>query len=103
MPKFYIKWQMEPTLVPVGAEERVKGWLSMLEMVKADVEAGITKDWGCVAGGSSGYSISEAASETELFTRLLGWMPYVHFEVEPVLTVDQTIESIKKAAAAAKK
>jgi len=103
VPKFYIKWQMEPTKVPAGAEERVKGWLSMLEMVKADVKAGITKDWGCVAGGDSGYSIVEAANETELFTRLLNWMPYVHFEVEPVLTVDQTIESIKKAAAAAKK
>jgi hypothetical protein len=94
---------MEPTKVPAEPEERVKGWLSMLEMVKADVKAGATKDWGCVAGGDCGYSITEAASETELFTGLLRWTPYVHFEVEPVLTVDQTIESIKKAAAAAKK
>jgi len=103
VPKFYIKWRMEPTNVPVDAEARVKGWLSMLEMVKAEMKAGETKDWGCAAGGDCGYSISEAASETELFTRLLKWMPYVHFEVEPVLTVEQTIESINKAVAAAKK
>src|SRR4030065_1518864 len=103
MPKFYIKWRMEPTNVPVEPEARIKGWLSMLEMVKADMKAGVTKDWGCVAGGDCGYSISEAASETELFTRLLNWMPYVHFEVEPVLTGDHTIELIKKAAAAEKK
>jgi hypothetical protein len=103
VPKFYIKWQMEPTQMPAKAEERVKSWLSMLEMVKADVKSGVTKDWGCAAGGECGYSIGEAASEAELFTRLLKWMPYVHFEVIPVLTVDQTIQSIKKAAAAAKK
>ncbi|MBS7655223.1 DUF3303 family protein [Candidatus Bathyarchaeota archaeon] len=99
MVKFYIKWRLEPTKMPVEAEERIKGWLSMLEMIKADMNAGVTKDWGIAAGGDWGYSISEAASEAELFTRLLKYIPFVHFEVVPVLTVDQTIESIKKAVA----
>lgn len=103
MPKFYVKWWLEPTKVPVDAEQRVKGWLSMLEMVKADVNAGVTKDWGIAAGGDYGYSISEATNEAELFTRLLKWIPFAHFEVAPVLTVDQAIESIKKAIASAKK
>ena len=103
MPKFYVKWQLDPAKTPADPEERAKGWLSMLEMVKADMKAGVTKDWGCAAGGACGYAINEAPSETELFTRLLKWMPYVQFEVTPVLTVDQTIESIKKAVAAMKK
>lgn len=103
MAKFYIKWRLESTKIPVNAEERTRGHLSMLEMVKADMKTGATKDWGCAAGGDFGYSISEAANEAELFTGLIKYVPYVHFEVVPVLTVDQTIESINKAVAAAKK
>jgi predicted small metal-binding protein len=102
VPKFYVKWQLDPTQAPANAKERIKAWISMLEMVKADRKAGLVKDWGCAAGGDCGYSINEAESETELFTRLLKWMPYVHFEVTPVLTVDQTIQSIKKASSAMK-
>ncbi|MBS7654750.1 hypothetical protein KEJ43_06745 [Candidatus Bathyarchaeota archaeon] len=103
MAKFYVKWWLEPSKVPVDAEQRVKGWLSMLEMIKADMNAGVTKDWGMAVGGECGYTISEAANEAELFTRLLKYIPYAHFEVVSVLTVDQTIESIKKAVAAAQK
>jgi hypothetical protein len=101
--KFYVKWWLEPSRIPADAEERVKGWLSLLKMMKVDMKAGFAKDWGCAAGGDWGYAINEAQSETELFTSLLKWIPYCHFEVTPVLTLDQTMESIKKAAAAAKK
>lgn len=103
MPKFYIKWQRDTTKVPAEAEQRVKSELAMLEMAKADMKAGVLKDWGCAAGGYRGYGICEAASETEVFTLLLKWMPNYQFEVVPVLTVDQTIESIKKAITAEKK
>lgn len=75
----------------------------MLEIVKADMKAGWIKDWGDAAGGGSGYFIGEAVSATELFTNLIKWMPYVQFEVMPVLTINQTIGAIKKAVAAMKK
>jgi len=101
MSKFYIRWQLNPQWTPATPEERVKLWLSLLEMVKPDIRAGKAKDWGCVPGEASGYTIREDASEAELFTALLKWMPYVNFEVKPVLTVEQTEESIKKAVAAA--
>jgi hypothetical protein len=29
------------------------------------------------------------------------WVPYIKFDIKPVLTADQAIESLKKAAAAA--
>jgi hypothetical protein len=103
VPKFYLKWQLDPARIPTDPKEAAKSWISMLEMVKADKKAGLIKDWGAAAGGMSGYSISEAENETELFTTLLRWMPYVHFEAIPVLTVDQTMAAIKKVAAAAKK
>ena len=103
MPKFYVKWHMDPTKTPADPEEMVKGWLLMAEMVKADMKAGKVKDFGVAAGGADGYAIREEASEADLFTALLKWMPSVQFEVTPVLAVDQVVESIKKAAAAAKK
>jgi hypothetical protein len=103
VPKFYVKWQMDPTKTPANPEEMVKGWLLMAEMVKADMKAGKIKDFGVAAGAAGGYAIREEASETDLFTALLKWLPSVQFEVTPVLTVDQAVESIKKAAAAAKK
>ena len=103
MPKFFVKWHMDPTKIPASPEERVKGYLAMAEMVKADIEAGKVKDWGLAAGGGGGYAIREEASEAELFTALMKWDPYVGFEVTPVLTLEQAVDSIKKAVAAAMK
>jgi len=61
--KYYLKWWLELTKVPVEAEERVKGWLSMLEMVKADIKSGATKGWGISAGGEFAYVAKEAAKQ----------------------------------------
>ena len=101
MSKFYVRWQLNPQWTPATPEERVKLWLGLLEMVKADFQTGKVKDWGNVPGEARGYTIREDASEADLFTALLKWMPYVNFEVRPVLTIDQTVESIKKAVATA--
>jgi hypothetical protein len=54
------------------------------------------------AGGGWGYGIREEASEVELYTALMKWIPYIQFEVTPVLTVEQVMDSIMKAVAAAK-
>jgi len=101
--KFFVKWQMDPARIPSDPEERVKSWLLLAEMVKADMEAGKVKDFGIAAGGGWGYAIREEASEADVFTALLKWMPSVGFEVTPVLTVDQAVASIKQVAAAAKR
>ena len=102
MPKFFMKWQIDTTKTPVNPEERMKLWLSMLEMVKADLEAGVIKDWGICGDASCGYAFSELSAE-DLYTALLKWMPYINFDIKPVLNVNQTIESIKKSAAQMKK
>ena len=103
MPKYYVTWQMNPLETPKSPEERVKLWLSLLEMIKADMAAGCVKDWGMAAGLEGGYAIREEASETDLTAALLKWTPYVNFEAKPILTVDQTIEAIQKAVTAMKK
>jgi hypothetical protein len=103
MTKYYVKWQMDMTKIPANREEMFKGVIPMGEMVNADLKAGRMKDWGWVAGGDSGYAIYEAANETELAALMLKYVPFIHFEPQPVLTNDQTNELFKKAAAAMKK
>lgn len=101
MARYYVKWEMKPQMTPTTPEETLKLLLSLLEMTKQGMQAGIIKDWGCVPGEPCGYSIIEQPSEVEFGTDSLKWMPYVNFEVKPVLTVDQAIESFKKAIAEA--
>ena len=102
MPKSWIKWEMNTQLIPPDPEEKVKLWLSMLEMVKDQISAGIwTKEWGLCYDGSGGYAFSEL-SVSDIYGALSQWIPNVEFDVKPVLTADQAIESLKKVAAAAK-
>lgn len=89
-------------LIPTNPEERVKLWISMLELVKADLKSGALNDWGMCSDASGGYALVETDEKT-LYTTILRWMPYIIFNIKPVLTVDQIIESIKRAVAGSKK
>ena len=40
MTKFYMRWHLNPMLIPTNPEERMKLWMSMLELVKADIKSG---------------------------------------------------------------
>ena len=97
-----MRWNLNPMLIPTNPEERVKLWMSMLELVKADLKSGALNDWGMCSDASAGYAFAETDEKT-LYTTILRWMPYVSFNIKPVLTVDQIIDSIKQAAAGAKK
>ncbi len=99
MPKSWIRWQRNPQFTSVDSESRGKQDVSMLDMVKADLKTGALTDWGMCYDQSAGYAFSEL-SEQDLYGVLRKWMPYVKFDVKPVLDVDQVKESIKKAAAA---
>jgi len=102
MTKFYMRWHLNPMLIPTNPEERMKLWMSMLELVKADIKSGTMSDWGMCSDASGGYAFAETDEKT-LHTTITRWMPYVIFDIKPVLTVDQIIESLKRAAAGAKK
>jgi hypothetical protein len=102
MTKFYMRWHLNPMLIPTNAEERVKLWMSMLDMVKSDLKSGALLDWGMCCDDSGGYAFAET-DEKILHSLILRWIPYVSFNIKPVLTIDQSIESIKRAAAGPKK
>jgi len=104
MPRFHITWEMNLLEMPKAPEERVKLLLTLLGMVKADLNAkGFKMDWGVDAGGSQGYAVWEGPSDTELNTMLLKFTPYVIFKTRPALTVYQAEESLMKAVAASQK
>ena len=98
-----MKWRGEPIARPSKPEDMFKLACSLCGMVKADLKAGKLKDWGCDPTGHSGYAVSEGLSETELCVVLAKYSQYINFEIAPILTVDQFVESVTKAAAAAQK
>ena len=99
MTKFFIKWWINPLKVPDTPEEVAKGKLAMLEGIKAALSAGTLTDWGQFSNGKDGYAMSEL-SEDEIYVGMLRWFPFVEYDVIPVLSADQSMEAVKKAAAA---
>jgi len=102
MSRFYIRWHMNPHAVPLDPKERVDLWMRMLEGVRKDLASGNFKEWGICSDISAGYCMSEL-DEEQLHTVLLKYVPYISFNIKPVLTVDQSIGSINRATAAAKR
>lgn len=89
-------------LIPADPEERGRLWMTMLEMVKAELKSGALTDWGMCSDSSAGYAFAET-DEQSLHVMIQNWMPYVIFNIKPVLTAEQCIADIQQAAAAAKK
>lgn len=101
MSKFYIKWRKNQYTIPTNFEEQVKLWMTLLEWVKADIKAGLFTEWGACCDSASGYCITEG-DEVSLHAQILKYQPFIVFDIKPVLSVDQTFESIQRAVAAAK-
>ncbi|MDD1758102.1 MAG: hypothetical protein LUQ22_05155 [Methanotrichaceae archaeon] len=101
MTKYHIKWQLNPLTTPEDPEKRAKLWISMLEMVKADLKSGRFIDWGSNFDVSGGYAVAEG-TEVDINASILKWIPYVIFDIKPVLSVDQMIGATNKAVAESK-
>jgi len=92
--KYLILWEVDSARVPTNAKERGTAWLALIEMVKADMKKGVTKDWGSFPGELRGYSIGEG-SEVDIGRLCLPFMPYVRFEVHPVVPLAENEQAIK--------
>ena len=101
MSKFYIRWHLNPMFIPTNPDERGRLWMSLLERVKIELSSGMLKDWGICSDSSAGYALSES-DEAMLHTAIQKYIPYVSFDIKPILSVDQSIESIKRSATVAK-
>jgi len=96
MPKFLVRWRMNPKESFNSPEERGKFVMVMLDEVRAEMQAGGgLKDFGVCVDGSGGYSIYEVTKDTEVFDSLNKWKSHVDFDVRQVLTAQQLIDARK--------
>lgn len=96
MSKYYVKWIMNPLEIPKNPEERMKAWQLATQMVRDGMKSGPVKDWGMTTDLSEGYAIVEGANETDIAAYLGMWIPILNLAAKPVLTVDQTAETLQK-------
>ena len=68
--------------------------MSMAEGVKKDIDSGATKMWGVSVVGGRGFSITESDPK-EIYARVSAYMPYIEFDIQPMLTVDEMIDISK--------
>jgi hypothetical protein len=101
MTKFHIEWKKNPSLMPEDPIKMVKLNLSLLEMVKAALKSGEIADWGTYCNGFSGYCLIEG-TEADILPSLLKYMPYILFDVKPVVNAYQAIEAINKVVSQSK-
>jgi hypothetical protein len=94
--KYYVKWTMNPLEIPKNPEERMKAWQLATQMVRDGMKSGSVKDWGMTTDLSKGYAIVEGANETDVAAYLGMWIPILNVVAKPVLTVDQTTETLQK-------
>ena len=99
MTKFFMKWWVDSASAPDTPQKVMELSLKFLEAVKADLSASKYTEWGQFSNGIEGYAISEL-SESEIFATMLKYSPVVAYTLVPVLSVEQTMEVVKQAAAA---
>ena len=100
MTRYLVKWKAE-SCFPPSKEERLKNWIRMAEMIKSDIASGIMKEWGISAGSGAGFALVEG-SETDVWELCIKYRPFVFFEVTPIISIDQYLDTIKKMAAQVK-
>lgn len=94
MAKYLMLWSLDKALIPADPKERGGGWALLMELVKQDMEKGITKDWGLFPSEGAGYCILEGTI-VEIMQCTEQYVPYVDFETHPIATADEALELIK--------
>jgi len=94
MGKYLVLWEVDRDRVPVSPQERGAGWGALIDMVKEQLKKGISKDWGAFVGEINGYAVMEG-TEVEIGNALQEYVPWVHFKLHAVASVDQVDKIIK--------
>lgn len=95
MPKFLVKWEMNPCMFPANPEEQGKLIATLFKMVKEDETAGVCQNWGMFPEANAGISFSDQGVE-ELAAILMKYTPYIVFRVKPLLSLDQAVRAFQK-------
>ena len=89
-----ILWEMDRSFAPVDPTERMKHTMTLLEMVKKGLAEGHLKMWGMNPGANHGFAVTDT-DEKDIFATVAQYIPHVKFEVEPMLSVEEIMETLK--------
>jgi hypothetical protein len=68
--------------------------MALCEAVKKTLAEGRMKMWGMNPGGNHGFCLADG-EEKEILTTVAQFIPHVQFRVEPMLSIDEVIESMQ--------
>jgi hypothetical protein len=99
MTKFFLKWWVDRSRMPASPQEAVGSLLKMCEAVKAELSSGKLTEWESFGNGKDGYCIIDGTQQ-DVVSTMLKYVPNVAYELHPVLSVDDAIAALEKAAKA---
>jgi len=94
MSKYLITWEADESIWPADLKEQGALASKLGEMVKQSMKEGKTLDWGIFIGGDKGYSVGEG-NAVDLYKDLQRYHPYINFNVQEVLSIDEVLEVMK--------
>ena len=87
MARYLMLWELNRDRIPADPKERAAGWTTLTNLVKEDLNSGITKSWGAFIGEMKGYCLVEG-DEIEIAMMVQRYTPYVYFQTLPCVTVE---------------
>ena len=97
MAKYLITWESDMSRVSTDPQEQAAMSMKMMEMTKEILKEGKLLDWGVFLGGFKGYAIGQG-SASEMAIGMARFAPYINFDVQEVLSVDEMMEAMKSMA-----
>jgi uncharacterized protein YciI len=94
MAKYLITWESDMSRMSTDPKEQAAMRMKMLEMIKQNLKEGRLIDWGTFLGGYKGYAIGQG-NALDMAMGVAKFSPYVKFEVQEVLSVDEMLEAMK--------
>ena len=87
--------EMNYSALPTDPKERGKVTEPFMEIVKKDLDSGAIIMWGMSPGGHRGFVVSKQDPK-ELLAKASTFIPYVKFEVLPMLSFGEVMDVMKE-------
>ena len=94
MSRYLLLWEAEVDRYPSDPNEIAEINAKLREMTKRGIDDGQVKSWGSSVDGISGYSIVEGTGR-ELYAGMRRFYPYITFQVQEILTLEELEEAEK--------
>ena len=97
MASYLMLWELDRSKIPADAKERAAGWTALTNLVRQDLDKGITESWGTFVGEMKGYCVVEG-DELTVAMMVQKYTPYAYFQTFPIATIDMVEAMLKQMA-----